>query len=169
VHALDAERHRACVGVCDFEAVLRAAVPNPAPTAGRGPSSGAAGVLTCNAPTNRGVWSFCDDNPTLPCDGAHGADGVGGEDGVGGTGCGSGPVLDVAGASRADKLVRPVRVVASADEPSPRSAGERAGEGRRYLLRPPRVAVGHRRSSRVSVRGRRRASAPRRCERGTSR
>src|SRR4029079_18823254 len=50
-------------GVCDFDAVLEDAVANPAPGAGRGPSPGEAGVLTYNAPTNRGVCNFCDDNP----------------------------------------------------------------------------------------------------------
>jgi hypothetical protein len=83
-------------GVCDFAAVLRAAVPNPAPGAGRGTSPGAAGVLTYNAPTNRGVCNFCDDNPTLPRDSAHGGDGSPGSDGGAGNGCTSGPVLDTA-------------------------------------------------------------------------
>ncbi len=81
-------------GVCDFAAVLRDAVPNPAPTAGRGPDPGVAGVLTYNAPTDRGVCNFCDDNPTLPRDSARGGDGSGGGDGMGGVGCDNGPVLD---------------------------------------------------------------------------
>ena len=37
-----------------------------------------AGVLTYNAPTDRGVCNFCDDNPTLPRDSARGGDGSGG-------------------------------------------------------------------------------------------
>ncbi len=74
-------------GVCDFAAVLRAATPNPAPDGGRGPSPGAAAVLTYNAPTNRGVCNFCDDNPTLPRDSADGGDGGSGGDGLGGQGC----------------------------------------------------------------------------------
>ncbi len=83
-------------GVCDFDAVLRAAVPNPAPTAGRGPMPGARAVLTYNAPTNRRVCNFCDDNPTLPRDSANGGDGGSGADGGAGLGCSSGPVLDAA-------------------------------------------------------------------------
>ena len=83
-------------GVCDFDAVLADAVPNPAPTDGRGPAPGVAGPLTYNAPTNRGVCNFCDDNPTLPRDSAHGADGGAGTDGFGGPGCGARPLLDVA-------------------------------------------------------------------------
>ncbi|HEY8427098.1 MAG TPA: hypothetical protein VIL20_01940, partial [Sandaracinaceae bacterium] len=83
-------------GVCDFDAVLRDAVPNPAPTPGRGPMPGAAGVLTYNAPTNRGVCNFCDDNPTLPRDSAHGGDGGNGADGAAGIGCSSPPMLDEA-------------------------------------------------------------------------
>ncbi len=82
-------------GVCDFDAVLRAAVPNPAPTAGRGAMPGARGVLTYNAPTNRGVCNFCDDNPTLPRDSAHGGDGASGSDGSAGVGCAGDPVLDL--------------------------------------------------------------------------
>ena len=79
-------------GVCDFAAVLRDAVPNPAPSAGRGPMPGDAAELTYNAPTNRGVCNFCDDNPTLPRDTANGGDGApGGDGGPGepeGGGCG---------------------------------------------------------------------------------
>lgn len=81
-------------GVCDFDAVLRAAVPNPAPSPGRGPNPGAAAELTYNSPTNRGVCNFCDDNPTLPRDNANGHDGGSGAEGEGGIGCASEPVLD---------------------------------------------------------------------------
>ncbi|MCB9595304.1 MAG: hypothetical protein H6719_21475 [Sandaracinaceae bacterium] len=81
-------------GVCDFDAVLRAAVPNPAPGAGSGPAPGAAGELTYNAPTNRGVCNFCDDNPTLARDTAPGGDGGSGADGSSGIGCEASPVLD---------------------------------------------------------------------------
>ncbi|MCC6877256.1 MAG: hypothetical protein IT378_23325 [Sandaracinaceae bacterium] len=81
-------------GVCDFDAVLRAAVPNPAAQAGRGLDPGTAGSLTYNAPTNRGVCNFCDDNPTLPRDTAIGGDGGSGDDGGGGVGCNAPAVLD---------------------------------------------------------------------------
>ncbi len=83
-------------GVCDFDAVLRAATPNPAPTAGRGPNAGVGGELTYNAPTNRGICNFCDDNPTLARDSAHGGDGGAGTDGEGGLGCRAAPILDTA-------------------------------------------------------------------------
>lgn len=83
-------------GVCDFRAVLRAAVPNPAAQAGRGAEPGAAGPLTYNSPTNRGVCNFCDDNPTLQRNGGIGGDGARGADGAGGNGCGGGPQLDLA-------------------------------------------------------------------------
>jgi hypothetical protein len=81
-------------GVCDFMSVLRDAVPNPSATAGRGPIGGAAGELTYNAPTNRGVCNFCDDNPTLGRNGGNGGDGSAGSDGGGGIGCGVPPALD---------------------------------------------------------------------------
>jgi hypothetical protein len=80
-------------GVCDLDAARRAATPNPAAGAGRGPSAGAAGELTYNAPTNRGVCNFCDDNPTLPREGQAGRDGGSGIDGAGGRGCGLGPTI----------------------------------------------------------------------------
>ena len=82
-------------GVCDFAAVLRAAIPNPAASPGRGPAPGAAGELTYNAPTNRGVCNFCDDNPTLARDSAHGGDGASGTDGGGGGACDPAPMLDL--------------------------------------------------------------------------
>jgi hypothetical protein len=81
-------------GVCDFDAVLRVAVPNPAAGIGRGPSPGAAGPLTYDAPTNRGVCNFCDDNPTLERNGGRGGDGADGVDGMGGLGCMAGPLFD---------------------------------------------------------------------------
>ncbi len=83
-------------GVCDLDAVLARAVPNPAAEAGRGPAPGAAGELTYNAPTNRGACNFCDDNPTLPRNGGPGGDGLDGTDGAGGGGCSSGPIVDLA-------------------------------------------------------------------------
>ncbi|MFK7987338.1 MAG: hypothetical protein AB8I08_15040 [Sandaracinaceae bacterium] len=83
-------------GVCDLDAATRDATPNPAPTSGRGPNAGARGVLTYNAPTNRGVCNFCDDNPTLPRDSANGDDGGLGGDGAGGMGCGVAERLDPA-------------------------------------------------------------------------
>lgn len=82
-------------GVCDFAAVLAVAVPNPAPSSGSGPAPGTAGVLTYNAPTNRGVCNFCDDNPTLPRNPGNGGDGDIGRDGLGGQGCLIPPTLDV--------------------------------------------------------------------------
>ncbi|MFO0684200.1 MAG: hypothetical protein U0234_19260 [Sandaracinus sp.] len=84
-------------GVCDLDAARRVAVANPAPTAGAGPGSGAAGDLTYNAPTDRGVCNFCDDNPTLPRTGVPGADGTSGVDGGGGLGCSAGPTIEADG------------------------------------------------------------------------
>ena len=81
-------------GVCDFAAVLRVAVPNPAATPGRGAGGGEAGELTYAAPTDRGVCNFCDDNPTLPRLGGTGGDGAIGTDGSGGLGCAAPPALD---------------------------------------------------------------------------
>ncbi|HJL03193.1 MAG TPA: hypothetical protein RMH85_21815 [Polyangiaceae bacterium LLY-WYZ-15_(1-7)] len=83
-------------GVCDFTAVLRDAVPNPAAQAGRGALPGEAGELTYNAPTNRNVCNFCDDNPTLPRNGGRGGDGAEGIDGTGGEGCAAAPLFDPA-------------------------------------------------------------------------
>ncbi|MEM9067397.1 MAG: hypothetical protein AAGE52_02795 [Myxococcota bacterium] len=83
-------------GVCDFDAVLRVAVANPAARPGRGVAPGDAGELTYNAPTNRNVCNFCDDNPTLPRNGGRGGDGDQGVDGVGGLGCNFAPRLNVA-------------------------------------------------------------------------
>ncbi|MCS6797463.1 MAG: hypothetical protein NZ898_02840 [Myxococcota bacterium] len=74
-------------GVCDLDAARRVAVSNPPAQPGRGPSPGAAGELTYNSPTNRGVCHFCDDNPTLPREGGHGGRGADGMDGSGGAGC----------------------------------------------------------------------------------
>ncbi len=81
-------------GVCDFDAVLAQAVSNPPAEPGRGTAPGAPGEATYNAPTNRGVCNFCDDNPTLPRNGGPGSDGLDGTDGEGGLGCTSAPVLD---------------------------------------------------------------------------
>ncbi|MDI7269221.1 MAG: hypothetical protein QME96_14625, partial [Myxococcota bacterium] len=74
-------------GVCDMEAVLRAAVPNPAAGAGSGPGGGAAGERTYDAVTNRNSCSFCDDNPTLPREGGNGGAGASGTSGSGAAGC----------------------------------------------------------------------------------
>ncbi len=82
-------------GVCDLASAIAVAAPNPAATAGRGPSGGAAGELTYNAPTDRGVCNFCDDNPTLPRNGGIGGDGASGSDGSAGAGCSVPPILDV--------------------------------------------------------------------------
>jgi hypothetical protein len=81
-------------GVCDLAAAIAVAAPNPAATAGRGMGAGAAGELTYNAPTNRGVCNFCDDNPTLPRNGGIGGDGTTGVLGAAGDGCAMGPRLD---------------------------------------------------------------------------
>jgi hypothetical protein len=81
-------------GVCDFDAVYSVAVPNPSAGDGRGTLPGAAGEATYNAPTNRAVCNFCDDNPTLPRDGVDGEDGPSGFSGVGGAGCGAPVLLD---------------------------------------------------------------------------
>ncbi len=83
-------------GVCDFPAMMAAAVPNPAAESGRGVGAGAAGARTYNAPTNRGVCNFCDDNPTLQRNGDPGADGSEGVDGTGGSGCRGVPRFDPA-------------------------------------------------------------------------
>lgn len=84
-------------GVCDLEAARRVAEPNPAAEPGRGSRPGAAGELTYNAPTNRGVCNFCDDNPTLPREGGNGGDGAEGIPGAGGVGCRERPVFDAEG------------------------------------------------------------------------
>lgn len=80
-------------GVCDIDAVLAAAAPNPAAEDGHGPGAGAGGEVTYNAPTNRGVCNFCDDNPTLARLGVRGQDGRDGTDGAGGQGCTAAGVL----------------------------------------------------------------------------
>lgn len=74
-------------GVCDYAAVLERAVPNPAAVDGRGVAPGRAGALSYNAPTNRAVCSFCDDNPTLQRLGQDGSDGQVGASGPAGPGC----------------------------------------------------------------------------------
>ncbi len=75
-------------GVCDYSEVLRLAIANPVPGAGSGPSPGVPGLRTFNSPTNRGICSFCDDNPTLERTGQDGGDGASGAPGAGGAGCG---------------------------------------------------------------------------------
>lgn len=79
-------------GVCDYDAVLDEAVPNPSAQAGRGTRPGVAGALTYNAPTNRSECLFCDDNPTLQRLGQDGSDGRSGERGPGGAGCADEPL-----------------------------------------------------------------------------
>jgi hypothetical protein len=74
-------------GVCDYAAVLAAAIANPAAQAGRGTAPGASGPVTFNAPTTRGECSFCDDNPTLARLGGDGDDGQNGSSGASGFGC----------------------------------------------------------------------------------
>ena len=84
-------------GVCDIDAAIAVAEPNPAADPGRGPMAGAAGELSYNAPTNRGVCNFCDDNPTLLRDGGNGGDGQSGVDGGGGGGCREPAAFDAEG------------------------------------------------------------------------
>jgi len=81
-------------GVCDIATVLALASPNPSAQPGRGPSAGAAGATTYDAPTNRAACNFCDDNPTLQRDGDDGGDGAHGSDGAGGPGCPGIPEFD---------------------------------------------------------------------------
>jgi hypothetical protein len=89
-------------GICDYATVLRLAVENPAASDGRGTSPGVAGAPTYNAPTNRRVCNFCDDNPTLQRVGQDGSDGLSGVSGVGGLGCDVfGLLLDARGRARA--------------------------------------------------------------------
>ncbi len=83
-------------GVCDIDAARAVASPNPSASDGQGTAPGDAGDDTYNAPTNRGVCNFCDDNPTLPRTGVRGGDGAEGSDGTAGRGCASGPRIDVA-------------------------------------------------------------------------
>jgi hypothetical protein len=89
-------------GTCDYAAVLRLAVANPTPGIGSGAAGGSAGSPTYNAPTNRQSCSFCDDNPTLPRQGADGAAGGAGAPGLAGAGCGEGLLqFDAEGRARA--------------------------------------------------------------------
>ncbi|MDB4988207.1 MAG: Glycine-rich cell wall structural protein [Myxococcaceae bacterium] len=74
-------------GVCDYAAVLSRAVANAPASDGFGFAPGHAGALTYNAPTNRGVCSFCDDNPTLQRLGQDGTDGAPGIAAQAGSGC----------------------------------------------------------------------------------
>ncbi|MCX7809141.1 MAG: DUF1565 domain-containing protein, partial [Deltaproteobacteria bacterium] len=59
-------------GRCDIELVRSLAVSNPPAAPGRGERPGAPGEVTYNAPTNRMVCNFCDDNPSLPRNGGNG-------------------------------------------------------------------------------------------------
>jgi hypothetical protein len=83
-------------GVCDMAAVLRDAAANPAPGAGSGTGGGLAGELTYNAPTDRGICNFCDDNPSLGRFGGNGGDGNLGASGAAGLGCAGVPAFDAA-------------------------------------------------------------------------
>ena len=82
-------------GVCDIASVLRDAVSNPAATAGSGLGGGSAGELTYNAPTNRSICNFCDDNPSLGRFGGNGGDGNLGPNGGAGLGCAGLPAFDL--------------------------------------------------------------------------
>lgn len=81
-------------GVCDMAAVLASAVANPAAGTGSGTGAGVAGELTYNAPTDRGICNFCDDNPSLARFGGGGGDGSLGASGAAGLGCGGLPAFD---------------------------------------------------------------------------
>lgn len=74
-------------GVCDIDAALAVAVPNPPAEPGHGSKAGAAGAVTYNSPTDHGVCNFCDDNPTMAREGGDGGDGGSGKDGAAGDGC----------------------------------------------------------------------------------
>ncbi|MDD9964838.1 MAG: hypothetical protein OXR73_01330 [Myxococcales bacterium] len=82
-------------GVCDLEAALSAASPNPAAADGAGPGGGGAGARTYSSPTNHTVCNFCDDNPSLRREGGDGADGAEGADGAAGDACAAKPRLDL--------------------------------------------------------------------------
>lgn len=82
-------------GVCDLQAALAVAVPTAAAQPGRGNTPGGAGERTFDAPTNRLVCNFCDDNPTLARVGGNGGDGRDGSDGDGGLGCGIPSLVDI--------------------------------------------------------------------------
>lgn len=84
-------------GVCDVGAVLTAARANPEAEDGQGVGAGEAGEVTYNAPTNRGVCNFCDDNPTLARLGVRGGDGRDGTNGAAGAGCNGEGTLGAAG------------------------------------------------------------------------
>jgi hypothetical protein len=72
---------------CFLELAKAAATPNPPAQPGEGIAPGLAGAQTYDAPTNRGVCDFCDDNPSLLRNGQDGADGADGVDGDGGDAC----------------------------------------------------------------------------------
>lgn len=80
-------------GVCDIDAAIAAATPNPSAENGFGSGAGLAGESTYNAPTNRGTCNFCDGNPTLARDGVSGTDGNEGLSGMGGLGCEAGRLI----------------------------------------------------------------------------
>jgi len=82
-------------GVCDFDGVLAAAVPNPAAEIGTGAAGGAPGAITYDAPTTRVGSNFCDDNPTLRREGGSGGDGGVGSDGSGGVGFAAAGTFDL--------------------------------------------------------------------------
>jgi hypothetical protein len=88
-------------GRCDIDAAKRVAVPNPGAQSGRGAAPGSAAEATYDAPTNHGVCSFCDDNPSLPRVGGTGGDGRAGVAGIAGLGCAGALELDAEGRVRA--------------------------------------------------------------------
>ncbi len=83
-------------GVCDTAQVMRLALANIPAESGEGVAGGQPGENTYNAPTNRVVCNFCDDNPTLARSGENGFDGATGENGGGGSGCAGDQTIDFA-------------------------------------------------------------------------
>jgi hypothetical protein len=88
-------------GRCDIAAAKRVAVPNPNAGSGHGAAPGRGADATYDAPTNHGVCSFCDDNPSLPRVGGTGEDGTAGVAGVAGPGCAGAVELDAYGRAQA--------------------------------------------------------------------
>jgi hypothetical protein len=82
-------------GICDLDAAKAVAVPHPAAEPGLGAGGADPGAQAYASVTNRGVCSFCDDNPSLPREGGQGEDGAPGDDGDGGAACSSQEVVEL--------------------------------------------------------------------------
>jgi hypothetical protein len=74
--------------VCDWEAMLRAAVPNPAAGNGQGPGGGAGGPVSYDSVTG-GTCYLCLISSSLNRVGGNGSHGAAGTTGARGTGCGA--------------------------------------------------------------------------------